>query len=629
MTATPTSIPFSRLVATDAINARASTKDGLDELAASIAIKGVIQPLAVRPQDGTNRFEVIDGRRRFQALAKLVKAGTIAKTYVVPIHVRNETDAEALETSLMANTVRLGMHPVEQFEVFARLADGGANEADIAARFGIAERTVRQQLALGRLAPQIRNAWRNGKLDAEAAKAYAGSGADHAAQAAHYDKAKKQGQYALSQHAIRSDLSQQRTPAKGIPQRTLDLYVERGGKLTDDLFEDGKYVDDALLLTAVRCELAAGLAETLKAEGWGWVAMWADLPRGHGQWPSLDVYDPTPEEQAALDATENDVAYEAMCLAMDLKFWTAEQKASAGAIINIEHDGTVMVSRGVLRPASADTSAPSAVATANATDEFDEVRSVPCPVCNGEGDLGDGGDCQECDGTGTSTNDDDLPPVSAMTGPTEADTSDADPYAISGALMETITTAQTNAAADALRHHNGVYLVLRLTLAILKTKPWGRPIKLSATPYQGGGNARGDFADVLARLKTASADELSGWLAAELADAMDLRSSKGQLKDDTSDLIRVLDPDAYAAAIRSEFNAADYFKRATKATSLAAIDELTEAGHGAGLAPVDILADMKKANLAEAAAVAADRAGWLPPQLRHPAYTLKPAQESA
>lgn len=39
MTATPTAIPFSRLVATDAINARAATKDGLDELAASIAAK--------------------------------------------------------------------------------------------------------------------------------------------------------------------------------------------------------------------------------------------------------------------------------------------------------------------------------------------------------------------------------------------------------------------------------------------------------------------------------------------------------------------------------------------------------------------------------------------------------------
>lgn len=68
------SIPFAKLDATDAINARAATKEGIDELAASIALKGLIQPLAVRPVDGSaDRFEVIDGRRRYQALAKLVR----------------------------------------------------------------------------------------------------------------------------------------------------------------------------------------------------------------------------------------------------------------------------------------------------------------------------------------------------------------------------------------------------------------------------------------------------------------------------------------------------------------------------------------------------------------------------
>lgn len=66
----------------------------------------------------------------------------------------------------------------------------------------------------------------------------------------------------------------------------------------------------------------------------------------------------------------------------------------------------------------------------------------------------------------------------------------------------------------------------------------------------------------------------------------------------------------------------DYFKRATKAVALTAIEEMREAGRGDGLAPEDVLADMKKGELAEAAAAAAIACGWLPPELRHPAYSL-------
>ena len=85
---TVTTVPFSKLVATDAINARGKTKQGLDELAAAIAAKGLIQPLAVRPGDKADSYEVIDGRRRYQAIAKLVKDKLWKKTDPVPVIVR-------------------------------------------------------------------------------------------------------------------------------------------------------------------------------------------------------------------------------------------------------------------------------------------------------------------------------------------------------------------------------------------------------------------------------------------------------------------------------------------------------------------------------------------------------------
>ena len=164
-------IPYAQLMASDAVNARAASEEGLDELAASIAAKGLIQALAVRPNG--NHFEIIDGRRRFQAIGVLVKAKKLQRDWPVPCTVRHDDDAGALETSLMANTVRLPMHPVDQHEVFARLNSQGRSEAEIAAAFGLAERTVRQHLALGRLAEPVRKAWRAGKIDARCAQAFA------------------------------------------------------------------------------------------------------------------------------------------------------------------------------------------------------------------------------------------------------------------------------------------------------------------------------------------------------------------------------------------------------------------------------------------------------------------------
>lgn len=269
MTNASSTVAFSKLIATDAINARAATKDGLDELAASIAAKGLIQPLAVRPADSSDKFEVIDGRRRYQAIAKLVKAktGGFTKATQIPVLVRNETDAEALETSLMANTVRLPMHPVDQYAVFARLAEQGKSDADIAASFGIAERTVRQHKALGKLSETIRNDWKKGKIDADTAKAFTVQ-PDQAAQVAAYETLKKRGAYALSAWSVKSELGgTRRVLAANIPAALLERYVAAGGKVVEDLFDDdGGYIENATLLGSVKTQFVADEVTRITAE---------------------------------------------------------------------------------------------------------------------------------------------------------------------------------------------------------------------------------------------------------------------------------------------------------------------------------------------------------------------------
>src|SRR6516162_4392411 len=69
---------------------------------------------------------------------------------------------KTVETSLAENTIRAAMHPADQFVAMASLIDGGATIEDVARRFGSSERHVRQRLRLGKLAPQLLDAYRGG-----------------------------------------------------------------------------------------------------------------------------------------------------------------------------------------------------------------------------------------------------------------------------------------------------------------------------------------------------------------------------------------------------------------------------------------------------------------------------------
>ena len=134
-------------------NARKTPAEGaaFAQLKASIAAHGLLENLLVRPQppkaDGEIRYEVIAGGRRLAALQALADEGAIAPDRPVPCHVVTNQD-NAAELSLVENTVRTAMHPADQVEAFARIARDGGTVAEIAARFGVSERTVEHRLRL-------------------------------------------------------------------------------------------------------------------------------------------------------------------------------------------------------------------------------------------------------------------------------------------------------------------------------------------------------------------------------------------------------------------------------------------------------------------------------------------------
>lgn len=627
---TVTTIPFSRLVATDAINARAATKDGLDELAASIAAKGLIQPLAVRPADG-DKYEVIDGRRRHQAIAKLVKAKSWKKDAAIPVLVRNEDDGEALETSLMANTVRLPMHAVDQFAVFARLSEQGKTDTDIAARFGITERVVRQQKALGKLAPPIRDAWRKGKIDAKTAQAFC-IHPDHAVQVAAFDRLKKQGTFGLTDHGVRRELASDRPAKREVPDSLLERYLAAGGTLAEDLFEDQVYLEDGALLKAVRDRYVAEQADAARAKlagpyeqggGWAWVALDGDLPHGwkwewdklRPDWPGFSAEDEAKvdalvERIEAADEAGDEAEYDRLHAERDaledaskMAVFTPEIRARSGCVLSFYTDGSLAVVYGIVRP-----SADGTVDIESAIDAADDVAAKPR--------------LRHDEDAGTPFDDDEP----AGCGQPESADDEGDGFEISQALAQSLSEARTIAAAAALRTNPD--LAMRVITAALTASLMSPANVVNQGHHtvrtRGGRPFPERLAAVLALDQGAAEEEF----AAAVASTLDLTEGTWRFKSrDTGldNLVTALPAVGFIDAAREAFNAADYFSRASKAVALAALDEMREAGAADGLAPEDVLAGMKKAELAAAAATHAKACGWLPPELRNDAYALNGA----
>ena len=147
------------------LNMRHGKKDpDISDILPSIKARGILQPLLVRPNE--QGFEIVAGRRRyFSAKAIEQERGSFDP---VPCGVMAEgDDAAALEASLIENTARLDADEITQFETFAKLILQGKMVEQIAATFGLTERQVEQRLAIGNLAPRIRDLYRKEEIESD------------------------------------------------------------------------------------------------------------------------------------------------------------------------------------------------------------------------------------------------------------------------------------------------------------------------------------------------------------------------------------------------------------------------------------------------------------------------------
>jgi ParB family transcriptional regulator, chromosome partitioning protein len=88
-------------------------EEQLGELAASIAANGVIQPILVRPQ-ANGRFQLIAGERRW-------RASKVAGKTTIPAILRQVSDEQAMEITIVENLQRADLNPMEQARAFERL----------------------------------------------------------------------------------------------------------------------------------------------------------------------------------------------------------------------------------------------------------------------------------------------------------------------------------------------------------------------------------------------------------------------------------------------------------------------------------------------------------------------------
>jgi ParB/RepB/Spo0J family partition protein len=157
------SIPLNKLVRSEH-NVRKTGGELIEDLAASILAHGLLHNLTVVEQcnhKGTSsgKYEVVAGGRRYAALQRLAKEKKLPKSFGVPCKVVEVS--VAVEASLAENTIRVAMHPADQFIAFRELLDPGLGVEEAAARFGVSPLFVGHRLKLARVSPRFieANAW--------------------------------------------------------------------------------------------------------------------------------------------------------------------------------------------------------------------------------------------------------------------------------------------------------------------------------------------------------------------------------------------------------------------------------------------------------------------------------------
>ena len=135
------------------------TDEGLQELADSIKVQGVIQPIVVRPLGKPDQYEIIAGERRWRAAQR-------AELAEVPVIIKNVEDNAAIAMSLIENIQREDLNAIEEAVALQRLKDEfELTHAEVAEAVGKSRTTVTNIMRLLSLSDSVRRMIEHGDLE--------------------------------------------------------------------------------------------------------------------------------------------------------------------------------------------------------------------------------------------------------------------------------------------------------------------------------------------------------------------------------------------------------------------------------------------------------------------------------
>ena len=552
----------------------------------SIGKIGLLQSIVIEkiePQDGCD-FRVVAGRRRLRACETLIGRKHWQTDAQIPtIVVDAETAAKIRTMALAENTLREAMHPVDAYEQVRDIMADGGDEQDAADALGMTILQVRQFEALGKIAPEIRDVWRAGKIDDSTAKAFTLTD-DHARQVEVYNRLKKG--YGLYAHGVRSELgANQHDQIYALTVVGEEAYSKAGGVVRHDLFDEKTIIiSDTELLSSLANERIEQECQRLVADGWSWALSWRSIQNPWDYEGKLDEIPLTTDEQAEINAARarieeidqsddigEDMATESLRLdarvdeierAAFERACTPEIKAATGCIVSIGRNG-IEIAYGLLAPGQA---APG-----------DEQVTSPQ--------------------TGTADPTEELPNA-----------------AISGALTMRLSEQVTRAAILAIAVNPT--LAFRLLTAAMHSR-WESPLKVSS---QGLDYLRHDHERQPFHKAFEQATGRQEEVARTIAGMLDMRimNANGPRTYEAQAILEAIGEETYNAMALKIFDPADYFASAAAARIDEFVEDLNEIQRrnlGDKVEPIKP-PKSKKAEKAAWAAARAEEVGWLPPEMR-------------
>lgn len=159
-------VPIERIVPNPDQPRRSFSEEALEELRASIAEKGVIQPLIVRSHPHKEgHYEIVAGERRW-------RAAQLAKLHELPVIIREFSDTEVLEVAIIENIQRADLNPLEEAMGYKQLMERfGHTQEKVAEALSKSRSHIANLLRLLTLPEEVQVYLRAGKLTAGHARA--------------------------------------------------------------------------------------------------------------------------------------------------------------------------------------------------------------------------------------------------------------------------------------------------------------------------------------------------------------------------------------------------------------------------------------------------------------------------